>query len=411
MKKLLVVFSVLGLSVLSASVLETNDVKMNTLLGLGGNPAVIAVNKKVNFEAGTVAINLNKQNAKIMNGALKSPIGIKNGRNENDMNFADASRFFWFAGNIGDNWFGLRHTNISNVYPFFTSTIQLPTALQSSLDPNYASKVTIFRKDTVETFSFLWAKELAQGYSVGAELASNTYTFNDNRAYNTAAENINSVFLGGSPFVDSKAFSVSKPYYSLTLGLVKDLDAASKISFAHKMTQDRGVYYNDGLGITSNVYNEKMPNETAVSYIYKINEGWEVAGTYKTIWGVSYQKNILGSNQDYSEAITKHPYNVLGFATDYSLNDKWSFQGWGSYIRNYKQIETSNTSVKPKAVDEMDRGYKVTQVGGNVQYHLNAIKGGTILLGSYVSKIQSEDSSVGYLFDITNTTLSYSQNF
>jgi hypothetical protein len=196
------------------------------------------------------------------------------------------------------------------------------------------------------------------------------------------------------------------------------LDEASKVSFAHKISQDRGVYFNKGDytggNSTTYVYNEKMPNETALSYIYKVNNAWEIAGTYKAFWGVSYQKNYLGSDSagnkiDYSEAITKHPYNVLGFATEYVMNDKWSFQGFGNFIRNYKEIETSFPA--PSKTAELDRGYNLTQLGGNIQYHLSVIKGGTILLGCYNSKLLSEDTSVGYLFDITNTTLSYSQNF
>lgn len=407
LKKLILATGLLA-AVSVASVIETNDVKMNTLLGLGGNPAVIAVHKKVNFEAGSVAINQNKQNAKLQNGYLKAPtIGLTDGRNENDMNFMDASRFFWFAGNIGNDWFGIRHTNVSNVYPFFTSHIVLDgaaKALQNVVDPNKKAKVTIFRKDTVESFSLLWAKELSKGYSVGAELASNTYTLNDNRLYNTAAEQINHAALGGSPFVDASAFSASKAYYTLTLGLVKELDSVSKLSLAHKMSQDRGIYYNDDAGKTY-VYNESLPNESGLAYTYKVNDALEVAAVYKGFWGVSYQKNVLGSNNDYGEAITKHPYNSYGFATDYRPNETWTFQTYGSFIRNYKKNEIGGQA------SIMDRGYKVTQIGGNIQYNMNVIKGGTILLGSYVTKLESEDTDVGYLFDITNTTLSYSQNF
>lgn len=407
LKKLILATGLLA-AVSVASVIETNDVKMNTLLGLGGNPAVIAVHKKVNFEAGSVAINQNKQNAKLQNGYLRAPtIGLTDGRNENDMNFMDASRFFWFAGNIGNDWFGIRHTNVSNVYPFFTSHIVLDgaaKALQNVVDPNKKAKVTIFRKDTVESFSLLWAKELSKGYSVGAELASNTYTLNDNRLYNTAAEQINHAALGGSPFADVNAFSASKAYYTLTLGLVKELDSVSKLSLAHKISQDRGIYYNDDAGKTY-VYNESLPNESGLAYTYKVNDALEVAAVYKGFWGVSYQKNVLGSNNDYGEAITKHPYNSYGFATDYRPNEKWTLQTYGSFIRNYKKNEIGGQA------SVMDRGYKVTQIGGNIQYNMNVIKGGTILLGSYVTKLESEDADVGYLFDITNTTLSYSQNF
>ncbi|GBR76901.1 hypothetical protein NO2_1375, partial [Candidatus Termititenax persephonae] len=55
MRKTLLVLG-LGATVM-AGVLDTNDVKLNTTLGLGGNPAAIAVNKETKIEGGTIAKN------------------------------------------------------------------------------------------------------------------------------------------------------------------------------------------------------------------------------------------------------------------------------------------------------------------------------------------------------------------
>ncbi|MDR1998010.1 MAG: hypothetical protein LBQ83_06775 [Candidatus Margulisbacteria bacterium] len=401
-----------------AGVLDTNDVKLSTTLGLGGNPAAIAVNKERKVELGTIALNKTSQSNQIKNtGApLNTSLGISlfDGKDVNSSSFNDASKFLAYTGSYADNWFSLRYKYESNLYPNFKSSVEFtgPGApFLQPYDPDRKARVSLYQKDAVETLSLLWARELSAGLTAGVELATNIYTLNTDISFNKAAKDIPpiwAIFEG----IEKKAYLQSGSYYTLTLGGIYALADNQKISLAQKFSQDRAVQKHDGkYGSAQSSYLESLPNETGLSYIYSVNDSLEVAGVFKTFWGLIYDQNIQSSSApETTETVRLFPYNSYGFAASYALNSELELQGYGNYIKGYKS--GVNNSVHPlTGAKEDSSGYDVSQFGGNVQYSPALLRGGTILLGSYVTKLVSMDPAIGQTFDLTNTSLSYSHAF
>ncbi|MDR2428229.1 MAG: hypothetical protein LBD62_00305 [Candidatus Margulisbacteria bacterium] len=402
---------ILGAGILAAAalagVLDTNDVKLNTTLGLGGNPAVIAVNQERKVEGGTIVLNQLSQSDQVKNANLEGSSLIK-GKNINSSSFGDATKFLAYTDTFAGNWFALRYRYESNLYPNFTANVGFLNPALAAYG-NKDAKGTMYRKDATETTSLVWGCELLKGLTAGAELATNVYTLNDNQSYNQAAKNITIPSLG-TPFQDGKSYTQSKPYWTLTLGGVYDVADNQKVSLAHKFSHDRNVHTGDGnkSTATGTDYTETIPHETGLAYIYQVNDALELAGVFKTFWGLTYEKNTdteSGNEKDYTETVFIAPVNSYGFAASYKVTNEWELQGYGNFLRNYRNSLTSGPTGKE------EKGYDVTQLGANVQYSPSFLNGGTILLGSYVTRLVSEDKNVGNVFDITNTLLSYSHAF
>ena len=390
-------------AVVTAGVLDTNDVKMNSTLGLGANPAAIAVNKQSKVEAGTIAVNNLSQSNQIKDGEFNG-ISLFDGKNINSSSFNDATKFLSYTDVWNNNWFSVRYRYESNLYPNFSANLTLPSpVLQNLLDPNFKAKGTMYRKDALETVAFQWARELVKGFSGGVELATNIYTLDDQLTFNKAAKDISHAMLGGSPFQDTKAYSQSGSYYTLTLGGIYDIANNQKVSLSQKFSQDRGVYTNDDKG-SQYSYTESLPNETGLAYIFAPNNALEVAAVFKTFWGTTYERNVRHSDKpEYTETVRILPCNSYGFAASYAATKEVTLQGYGNFLRNYKASDISGYAE--------EQGYNVSQLGGNIQYAPSFFNGGKILLGSYVTRLVSEDQAVGRVFDITNTSLSYSHSF
>jgi len=402
LRKVMLAASILALANASG-VLNTNDVKMSTTLGLGSNPAAIAVNKESKVEVGTIVKNDTSQSKQITEPTIGSISGTK-GKNVNSSSFGDASKFLAYTGVYNDSWFSVRYKYESNLYPNFKSNLN--TAVSDMFDPDRKAGISLYNKDATETTAFTWAKEVTKGLSTGVELATNVYTLNTNIKVNKAAENL--PYAG--PMIkglEREAYSQSDTYLTLTLGGIYDVASNQKISLAHKLSQDREVN-TGGAGAAKASYTEALPNETGLAYIYKVNDALELAGVVKAFWGLKYDREIEYKNSKDSDTVTLHPYNSYGFAASYKLNKEFEFQGYGNYIRGYKA--GFNNFSNPLTGFEDTDGYDVSQFGGNVQYTASWLGGGTLLLGTYVTKLVSEDKS-GQVFDITNTSLSYSYAF
>ncbi|MDR1453724.1 MAG: hypothetical protein LBJ25_07125, partial [Candidatus Margulisbacteria bacterium] len=266
LRKVILSAGVLTAAVL-AGVLDTNDVKLNTTLGLGANPAVIAVNQERKVEGGTIILNQLSQSDQVKspNPSPLLSLNLIRGKNVNSSSFNDASKFLSYTDTLAGNWLAVRYRYESNLYPNFNATLSLG-AIQSTLDPDYKAKIDVYRKDALETTSLLWARELAKGLTAGVELASNVYTLNTNINFNKAAKAL--------PFAlsDSKAYAQSASYYTLTLGGIYDVADDQKISLAQKFSQDRNVHTADTNNSNGKVtdYNEVLANETGLAYIYKV---------------------------------------------------------------------------------------------------------------------------------------------
>lgn len=382
----------------TAGVLNTNDVKMSTTLGLGSNPAAIAVNKESKIELGTIVKNDLTQSKQITEPL---PILTK-GKNINSSSFDDASKFLSYTGSFKDNWFSIRYKYESNLYPNFEAKLAIPGVTTGK------EKISLYNKDAVETTAFSWAKKITPALSTGIEIATNIYTLNTDIKANKAAKNLPGFYGLMVQSMTKEAYAQSDSYCTITLGGIYDIAKNQQISLSQKFSLDRNVYINTDENHTMS-YIDSLPNETGLAYIYKVNNALEVAGVMKTFWGLKYDRNIESSKAPMSvETVTLHPYNSYGFAASYKLNKALEFQGFGNYIRGYKA--GFNNFIDPLAGPVDSEGYDVSQFGGNVQYTSSWLGNGTLLLGSYVTKLVSEDKS-GKVFDITNTSLSYSYAF
>ncbi|MDR1113596.1 MAG: hypothetical protein LBL50_00720 [Candidatus Margulisbacteria bacterium] len=403
---------ILGTGILAAAalagVLDTNDVKLNSTLGLGANPAAIAVNQERKVEGGAIVLNQLSQSNQVKEANIKNPltgadtISLYNGKNVNSSSFNDSTKFLSYTDTFAGNWFAIRYRYESNLYPNFTANIAYFNAAAQSSYGNKDAKGDMYRKDATETTSLVWGRELIKGLNTGVELASNVYTLDDNRSYNKVAEALPILSL-----TDSKAYAQSQPYYTLTLGGIYDVASDQKISLAHKFSHERDTHTGDGNKNTVGTdYVETLPAETGLAYIYRVNDALELAGVFKTFWGLTYEKTTkTDGGGESTESVFIAPVNSYGFAASYKVTNEWELQGYGNFLRNYKNSLASGPTGKE------EKGYDVTQLGANVQYSPSFLNGGTILLGSYMTRLVNEDPNVGTVFDITNTSLSYSHAF
>lgn len=374
MKKLVIAF-VLIAGLTYASVLDSNDLKIVNMQGLGNNPAAIAVTKKASVEVGTAVMSKLSHNSKM----LSMQAGFS-GSNKNPESFSDAPKFLNYTAVFGgNNWFAVKYYYDSKVYPYAN--------LKS--DANSKLSFSTFKKDATESLALILAKELAKTWYVGAELALNTYTTEDKT-------DANKDLAATGLVTDINLFSVSKPYYSLNLGLIKELNANTKVTVAHKISQDRGMYVRDG--VNGYTVTDKVPNETSVGLVYALNDKLELGAYHKQWWQIGYDVVKSGAGSDEENKVTKYAYTNDTLVADYMISKAIRLQGYYAYLRNYKKQELNGT---------LDRGWKIGQLGGNVQYMLN--NNGTILLGAYNTKMVSEDNEPGtYIIDQTVTHLSYS---
>jgi hypothetical protein len=394
---------ILGAGILAAAalagVLDTNDVKLNSTLGLGANPAAIAANQERKVEGGAIVLNQLSQSNQVKEPYAEvygMNVSLIKGKNVNSSSFSDSTKFLSYTDTFAENWFAIRYRYESNLYPNFTATFDLPV-----LDPQQKSKASLYRKDALEATSLTWGRELTKGLNAGAELAVNTYTLNTNQTFNKTVKDF------PLPISDSKIYAQSQPYYTLTLGGIYDMTDDQKISLAHKFSHERDTHTGDGNKNTAGTdYVETLPAETGLAYIYRVNDALELAGVFKTFWGLTYEKTTkTDGDGESTESVFIAPVNSYGFAASYKVTNEWELQGYGNFLRNYKNSLASGLTGKE------EKGYDVTQLGANVQYSPSFLNGGTILLGSYMTRLVNEDPNVGTVFDITNTSLSYSHAF
>ncbi|MDR1997893.1 MAG: hypothetical protein LBQ83_06190 [Candidatus Margulisbacteria bacterium] len=275
------------------------------------------------------------------------------------------------------------------------------------------SKLDFSFIEAVESISVAGAREFELpsigSLTGGLELAFNTYTVDAGlTARNKAAEDL-PYAPPAAPF--AKNALKSSNYISATLGLIKEVAANQKVTFAHKISSARKdnqtVSNLKGDTEVESNFNEEVPAETALGYIFQVNEAWSVAATYKATVGTSYTREIeydKGGSGDEEVETTTFPYTTYGFATSYRLNEAIELQGYGNYTRNYRagwnDVNLGN-----------QKGFDFSQYGGNVQYSPAFFNGGTILFGIFNTKVVSEEPGVNFLLDATSTLLSYSHAF
>ncbi|MDR1323725.1 MAG: hypothetical protein LBK68_04725 [Candidatus Margulisbacteria bacterium] len=400
--------------IVSADVLGTNDVNARNNPALGGNPAVIAVNKKVSVEGGTLLTNAVKQSEQ-----NKDPFGfnsddIAKGQDLAPSDFGAATKFLSYTGSISNSdWYSIRYNNIGNIF----WSVDIKTGDNAPLVPGYGipdgEKYAFSFVEAVESVSAVYAKDLGNGFNVGAEVAANTYKRNQtNRAAKKAGESAGIAF-------DSQL--KSDTYLTLALGAVYDVLPGQKISVSHKFASARKDNFTnlDGAGkvVQEGNFNENVPAETALGYIYQINDALQAAVSYKATDGSNYGREIdydKGTGVPYAsknpasewENTKTLPNSTWGLAAAYKLNPEIELQGYGTHTKGYRAA-WNDVNLTPG--DGWNEGFDFTQIGSNVQWTPDFFSGGTLLFGAFNSKIFNATN--GYLLDATTTLVSYSHAF
>ncbi|GBR72746.1 hypothetical protein NO1_0241 [Candidatus Termititenax aidoneus] len=393
-----------------AGVLDTNDVNARNNPALGGNPAVIAANKKVSVAGGTLLTNAVKQSE-----VNKDPFSLNNygndiakGKDLAPSDFGAATKFLSYTGSISNSdWYSVRYNNIGNI--FWSVDIKAgdnAAAYGLSNGQKYAFSFV----EAVESISGAYGKDLGNGLSVGAELAANTYKRNHtNQAAKKAGESAGAAF-------DSRL--KSDTYLTLALGAVYDVLPGQKISVSHKFASARNDNFTnlDGEGkvIQEGNFNENVPAETALGYIYQVNDALQAAVSYKATDGTNYGREIdydKGNGVGYAnhnpssewENTKTLPNSTWGLAAAYKLNPAVELQGYGTHTKGYRAA-WNDVNLTPG--DGWNEGFDFTQIGGNVQWTPDFFSGGTLLFGAFNSRIFNATN--GYLLDATTTLVSYS---
>ncbi|MDR2431646.1 MAG: hypothetical protein LBD99_05280 [Candidatus Margulisbacteria bacterium] len=394
----------------SASVLGTNDVNARNNPALGGNPAVIAVNKKASVEGGTLLTNAVKQS-----GQNKDPFGFNDddtakGQDLAPSDFSAATKFLSYTGSISDSdWYSIRYNNIGNIF----YSVNIKTGDNAPFVPGYGipsgQKYAFSFVEAVESISGAYGKDLGNGLSVGAELAANTYK--KNQASKAAKK------AGESAGVAFEKQLKSDTYLTLALGAVYDALPGQKISVSHKFASERNdnIAELNGKGkvTTEGSQNEDVPAETAIGYIVDVTDALQVAVSYKATAATSYDRDVdfnKGGVDTTVETATL-PNSTWGLAAAYKLNPQVELQGYGTHTKGYRAAWNDVNLDKLGDDPGWNEGFDFTQLGGNVQWTPDFFNGGTLLFGIFNSKIVSIAAARGFSLDATTTLVSYSHAF
>ncbi|GBR76909.1 hypothetical protein NO2_1381 [Candidatus Termititenax persephonae] len=426
-KTALVIGILVAAAAAAAGALDTNDVNARNNFALGGNPAAIAVNKKVSIEGGTLLTNAVKQsqqnldatNSQFQGTAEAIGLGtipdLTKGSDLAPSDFGSATKFLSYTGHWSQSdWYSFRYNNIGNI--FYSVGLKTnddePGALPTlgGFGAGKKGQLSFTFTEAVESFSAVYGKDLGENLSVGVELAVNTYKVNQDL-----------VGLNKPAYaLEQRRGLRSTSYASIALGAIKEFAPRQKISFAHKLSQDRQdseqTVDHKGNVLAEKNYNESVPNETAISYIYNVDDTLELAVSQRTVWGTQYNRDVEvtkvarlpggAENTAYNDdGPTKTlPYNTYGLSAAYQPNSEWGFLGYGNYTYGYRaafnDINLGN-----------HKGFDFTQIGGNIQYSPSLLGGGTLLFGIFNSKIVGLDPAIGFSLDATTSLVSYSHAF
>ncbi|MDR1453738.1 MAG: hypothetical protein LBJ25_07195, partial [Candidatus Margulisbacteria bacterium] len=380
-----------------AGTLDTNDVNARNNPALGGNPAVIAVNKKTAVEGGTLltnAVSQSEQNKNAPNGLYGND--FTTGKDLAPSDFGAATKFLSYTGSISDSdWYSVRYNNIGNI--FYSVDLKTTDLAETSLGIKN-QKLSFTFTETVESISAVYGKDLGNGLSLGTELAVNIYHKNQEVAESKKA---------GKPLTAAYKLN-SDSYLTLAVGGIYAVLPGHKISVSHKFASQRNDNISNrdhsGSVVVEGSQNEDVPAETALGYVYSVNDALEIAASYKATAGTSYDRDIDYSKggTDTSVETSTLPNSTYGLAASYKLTPEIELQAYGTHTKGYRAA-WNDINLTP---DTWNKGFDFTQKGGNAQWTPTFFNGGSILFGFFNTKIVSADN--GFSLDATTTLVSYS---
>jgi hypothetical protein len=373
MKKSLKFFLVLlGLFELScAGVLNTVDSKQKNNLALAGNPAVSAVNKQkeIGFQANFLTKYERSGNILDYGYYWKSRYGISYTDMRNKFKDSASNWSVGLVGDYADNWFSLSYAVDTNyqMAKYYESTIY--DIYGTPLKRSYLNTDTILLR--VETTTLGWARDF-NWFTGGIQLSFVSGTEkNKSRATNVYNETNQPHPIDGEIEYD---LIITKPYTLIAVGLEKNLFVNQKLLLAHKFSgemnkthitwskyADGSVMYERSSDGNSHI---GVPAETALGYVYKINNDLELAAACTKVWGLEYTR-IWAEFTKYESEIdeVRLPYDIYGAVI--------SWRAW----RPILELQTYVNYAKDVGAGSVDHGYDVVDLPGvtSTQLGLTAV--------------------------------------
>ena len=349
------------------------DVKINNI-ALAGNPAVIAVNKQNRVGlAGTFYSKDVYGNNNIYSNSFYGDAGfgsIYYSDNETEYNSTIRNNLdFHFITSYAENWLALNYNVINNSKrTIYTGTLTTYGPMLTS--SNRSSSYNGYSKEQIETIALTWARDL-DWFTIGirAALITEKEKIRETTIY-TNPPYINGYNAGDECHI----WTNTDPYWSWTLGLEKDIADNQKLLLAHNFGAVRNKKWKEVERYTGTPYREytikeygyRLPDTTALGYVYKMNNNLELAGAYTVVWGAEYERIEKYDNDNRYRYVIKEeraPYSIYGVAVSWqAIDDLLELQG---YVNTAQGI--NDGTIRYEGDEEVKTDIiNYTQLGGSV---------------------------------------------
>ncbi|MDR1323291.1 MAG: hypothetical protein LBK68_02520 [Candidatus Margulisbacteria bacterium] len=308
-------------------------------LGLGENPAAPAVWK--NQKRVDAGFNLL--------GKTADASGWKSTPDQDKFAYDDtglSGLWFSYTDVLADYWYtvGLS-TGVGALEEKDSTTKHLVGGVQTNKVTDvysatgYALNLSVARDFNLSTIG---------GFTGGVNLGINSPASNSLRTVKDAITGVKTVTESSAKY---------DTYLTLGLGVVKAIDAKQTVAIGQTLGLERKLVYGDSnvtatLGSNKakakakggNGNNDFIPAETALGYIYKVNDALEVAGTYVYNWGgkIDYQAFDTKGN-DVGDAVESNlqAYHGFGLAADYTYSE-FQAQGYINWAKGSNVVKNED---------------------------------------------------------------------
>ncbi|MDR1997843.1 MAG: hypothetical protein LBQ83_05935 [Candidatus Margulisbacteria bacterium] len=365
-------------------------------LGLGTNPAFPAIWKsEKRVDAGFNLLGKTKSDDKVLKD--DDSVTVK------DLETSLSGFWASYTDSFQDYWYSVSYSNASGALGGTKTTSYTGSDKNTKTSTGLSTE-----EDTGYGISFALARDFAEfgGFTGGVQLGVNV----DGKKTVSQTKPIN----GKTQELISK--TASDPYLTVALGLVKDIDASSKVLFGQTLgtrknvktlDQEANKAYKDALGSFDQKDLEDLgydteysPAETAIGYVYKINDALELGATYTRNWGAKF------NNQRYEDlTVESLGYNSLGLAADY-LWSEFQFQGFANFTAGAELAKVDGEDIDG---DRAKKGTDTTQFGLNAIWTPSFASIGSVGIG--IVNDRAVNWADGTVSDSTSTALFYTYLF
>lgn len=348
LKVLLATVIVLSMATFSfaAGLLNTTDQVLNQNAALGGNSAIKALDKK---SAQEVEIGLSLYDKFTQNKNILDEVAGYNGGDLNPRNQMPNQNLAYTYRIDNANWLGVSYGDNSVLARSYKQKRQAPLDAQKYESDTVSSVKTIAIKYGMDM------NKMVKGLYLGATIAQNNASRKVYRKDNSQSK---------TALALSKAEATqgpdSAPYTSVAVDGIYMLDAKSKVTFGHLITNPiymSQIDKNQNNAKTDAQWNEEVGDVTSLGYIYNLDAKIQLAGTVESTWDKSYTQYVSNGPQT-EEELTNIGSNKYTLAGEYAYAKDMVFQGYYAWELNEGRV------VGDGATDT--KGTDMTEVGVNV---------------------------------------------